>query len=334
MNRDGGTRADEAAARWLARLNARSVTTEELDQFYAWRRDPANAAAYAHAEQVWRDTRELESDPQIAAAIEDALERPQSRSLWASPSRRRMALAGLSAIPVGLAVAAGWWGLAPGEIHETAAGERLAFALSDGTRVQLNGDSRVESDFNEAERNVDLKRGEAVFTVKRDPARPFIVHVNGQSVRALGTSFSTRRADETLRVVLIEGEVEVRSPGVSAARLARAGATATARPGKAIELGNADAQAETAWTRGKLLFRQTPLASAIAQVNRYAGPRIELDDATLGAHRVDGTFDAGDTDSFVAAVTTIFDLDARREGNRIIFERKSDGDAKKSSRKT
>ncbi len=329
MDRGGEAKADEAAAGWLARLNARTVTTDELNQFYAWRRIPANAAAYARVERAWRDARHLEADPQIAAAIDEALERPRSRSFWAG--RRRLILAGAVAIPACVAATMGWWALSRPEVHQTLAGERLVFTLADGTRVHLNSDSRVAVTVSEQARDVELERGEALFAVKRDPARPFTVRMNGQTVRALGTSFSTRRTGDNLRVVLIEGAIDVTTPGTRPARLDRPGALATAEPGRPIALGSVDAEAETAWTRGKLLFRQTALMNAIDQVNRYSGRKIELADAGLRLRRIDGTFEIGDSDSFVAAVTTLFDLHARRAGNRIILETLPGTEAKKTS---
>lgn len=331
MDRGSEAKADEAAARWLARLNARTVTTAELDQFYAWRRDPLNAAAYARAERVWRDARQLSADPDISALTEQALEHPQSRSVLARIGRRGLLRAGLAAVPVGFAAAAGWWMLGRTEIHETKAGERLAFALSDGTRVQLNGSSRISVAFSETERRIELEAGEAIFAVKRELTRPFIVTTGSQSVRALGTSFAMRRTSEALRIVLIEGEIEVADTDASATRLALAGDAVTLRRGQPMARSRADLEAETAWTRGKLLFRQTPLERAIDEVNRYTAKPIELRGAGLGARRVDGVFELGDSDSFIAAVTTIFDLHARTEGNRILLESVPDTTAKKTS---
>jgi transmembrane sensor len=331
MDRGEEAKADEAAARWLARLNARTVTTAELDQFYAWRREPSNAAAYARAERVWRDARKLDADPEIAAAVEAALDRPRSRGLFARISRRNLLQAGLVAAPAGLAVAAGWWMFAPGEIHETQSGERLALVLADGTRVQLNGASRIAVHYSDQHRRVALERGEAVFTVRRDPARPFKVSADDRSVQALGTRFAMRRTGTALRVLLIEGEIELGSPDAAPARLDRPGTAALMRPDAPIALSRADIEAETAWTHGKLLFRQTPLARAVDEVNRYATIPIALRGAGLGAERVDGSFEIGDTDSFVAAVTTIFNLRARPSGGQIVLEPSPEGLGKKTS---
>jgi|APFEC2959095171_1045051.scaffolds.fasta_scaffold00053_52 transmembrane sensor len=332
MDRGGEGNADEMAAGWLARLNARTVTTQELDSFYAWRRIPANAAAYARAERVWRQSQRLEADPEIAAAIEEALDRPRSRSLWHSFSRRRLLFAGATAVPIAAAGAVALWAFDRGEVHETLPGERLAFMLADGTKVDLNTASRIRVYIDGRSRRVTLERGEALFAVHRDTGRPFIVEAGAQSVRALGTSFSTHRTDDALRVVLIEGQVEVTSQGAAPARLAQPGAAALARTGRPVEQSQVDLDVASAWTRGKLIFRQTPLTAAVAEVNRYTEQQVELGDNALAQQRVDGVFEAGDIDSFVAAVTTIFGLQARSQGHIIILEPQSEAAPQKKLR--
>ena len=328
MDRGGTETADEAAARWAARLNARSVTTEELDHFYAWRREPGNEAAYARAERVWRDARDLGEDPDIAAAIDAALERPTRPGFWPLLARRRLLLGGLVAAPIAVAGGA-WWTLQEAKVHETAPGERLAIVLADGSRVDLNTDTRIVVRLDKDARHIELERGEAMFAVKPDATRPFLVTAAGKSVRALGTRFSTYRTRDALQVVLVSGKVAVASAGAPILHLDQPGATAFARTGNATTRGKVDLDLATAWTTGKLLFRQTPLADAVAEMNRYSRRQLDLSDPALGRLKVEGLFDTGDTDSFVAAVSTIFALHARRDDDRIILEPMNGADAKK-----
>src|SRR3546814_2464756 len=52
-----------------------------------------------------------------------------------------------------------------------------------------------------------------------------------------------------------------------------------------------------AWTRGRLLFENVPLAKAVAEVNRYSKDvRIELADPRLEQLRVSGSYLAGDAE--------------------------------------
>ena len=63
-------------------------------------------------------------------------------------------------------------------VLEVPAGQRMSVTLSDGTQVQLNGNSRIEYPviFSRKQRNVKLS-GEAFFEVKHDERHPFIVGI-------------------------------------------------------------------------------------------------------------------------------------------------------------
>ncbi len=44
--------AETEAAAWHARLGARNVSTDTIEEFFAWRAVPANAEAYRRVEKV------------------------------------------------------------------------------------------------------------------------------------------------------------------------------------------------------------------------------------------------------------------------------------------
>lgn len=86
--------------------------------------------------------------------------------------------------------------------------------LKDGTGILLNHATSIkvpkyrESD---STREIWLTEGEAYFTVARDAAKPFIVHIDSLQVRVLGTSFNIR-AYRSLPQVLVsvrDGAVQV-----------------------------------------------------------------------------------------------------------------------------
>ncbi|MBB4099426.1 FecR family protein [Sphingomonas kyeonggiensis] len=317
-------RADEQAAEWLARLNNRSVTTEELEEFYRWRRKPGNAARYAEIESLWRQARALGDDPDIAAAARDALARPrlermESEARGWRPSRR-VVLAGAALAPV--AAGASWLLLPMARAYQTATGEQLVVSLGDGSRIRLNTDSRLHVDAGDTGRRVTLERGQAFFEVKHDPARPFEVRAGKAAIRAAGTQFDVHRSDEAVQVVLTQGSVSVDAgAGVPPTLLKAAGECATIGPAGALAVSHVDVEAATSWTTGRLVFHATPLANAIAEANRYSRTRIELEDPSLAGAKVNGSFETGDMDSFVAAVSALFDLKKRTQENRILLSR-------------
>ncbi len=88
-------------------------------------------------------------------------------------------------------------------------------ALSDGSVVWLNSDSRLEYpvNFTGNERRVRIS-GEAFFEVMHDATRPFIVETDRQSVSVLGTKFNVEAYPlEAVRTTLASGSVRVSLPG-------------------------------------------------------------------------------------------------------------------------
>ena len=71
----------------------------------------------------------------------------------------------------------------------TQLGERSQVVLPDGTKVWLNGESRLKynADFSGRTRDVALT-GEAFFEVRKDTLRPFRVSMNDLQVEVLGTA--------------------------------------------------------------------------------------------------------------------------------------------------
>ena len=304
------TREQAEAADWFARLGRRSVTTRTIRDFQDWRDVPAHDVAYSEVEAFWEANGEYAADPEIMRMTEDALARRHGFRLPAWLRGRRigwpLALASI-AVVAGTLLAVNR--LSP--TYSTEPTEQRVIRLADGTRVHLNVGSRVRVQFRGAERRIFLSRGEAFFDVAHDASRPFVVDAGGADVRALGTKFDVRRDDDRVQVTLVEGVVRVdRDAGKEAWTLApnqqltvaRASATATSLP---------DAASATSWTTGRLTFHETPLAAAVAEVNRYSDRKIALDGG-LSDRLVSGVFDVGDTESFVKGVATWFDLRATK----------------------
>lgn len=307
----------EEAAGWFTRLKQESVSEASIDDFLAWRRDPANDAAYAEVEARWRQADRVSNDPELVRLTEAALRKPR---FWDGLKRRLAS----NLLPLGL-VAATLAGavvllvvqLQP-QAYETDVGAQQIVRLGDGSVLRLNTASRVEVRFGRQERRLVLQRGEAFFEVAHDAERPFVVVAGDTQVRALGTKFDVRRLDGQTQVTLAEGRVEVARPGRKEAW--------TLAPNQQITLNGAppaprvaDAATATSWTTGRLRFQGTPLAEAVAEVNRYTHTKIILDAGAVADERVSGVFDTGDTKAFVSAVTELFGLSARTtpEGIRL-----------------
>jgi len=102
--------------------------------------------------------------------------------------------------------------------------------LPDGSTVETFPGTRMRFDFSDLERRIYLSRGEARFTVAKDPARPFIVETDVIDATAVGTIFTVRVARCGWLVKVDEGAVQISGRG------AATGVVRTLRAGETLEL--------------------------------------------------------------------------------------------------
>lgn len=296
------TAADDQAANWIARLGTRSISLQTIEEFAEWRRNPVNAQAYERAEQLWAKANSLAGDADIQTALDSALcRRPKPRRL--AP----IVVAGLAtAMAVALVVGFTMWE-ARG-VYRTGVGEQNVIQLADGSRIRLDTDTQLKVRYSDGERHIDLTKGQAFFEVAHDPGRPFVVSTSDASVTAVGTVFEVRRIDGETRVVLVSGAVDVAQsrPGVAPQRLNPNQQSAIGK-GQA-RVSAVDAAVATSWTEGELVFVDTPLADAVAEMNRYLVDPIVLDAPTAARTSINGVFRSGDRAAFVAAAAHLLNL--------------------------
>lgn len=320
--RDDQTAIHAEAAQWLARLNSLPVSRETIEGYFEWRRTPAHADAFEEVESVWRRAGDLPPSPALNAALDAALHRsPASRPrfgyLWGWRLGGRPAWIGAVACLGIVAVLAGAGLWQRGTVYSTGVGEQRLIALDDGSRLRLDTDTRLAVHFSAGARHIDLQHGQAFFSVAHNAARPFTVSAGGTDVVATGTQFDVKAQDGGADVTLVEGRVSVSQPGQDIAHLV-AGDQLLSRQNVKPELRHANLSTVTAWTAGHILFEDAPLGQAIDEMNRYLRRPIRLDAPDLVGEHVSGSFDSGDSASFVTALTTTFPLQAASDSDGAI----------------
>ncbi len=312
----GERRALEEAAGWFMRLAQDNVSETTIDGFFAWRAHPANRAAYAEVEARMAQAEQLRNDPELVRMTEAVLRDGRRKRGFGPLGARWIAPFGLAAMALSAAVVL-VLALRP-LTYSTEVGAQQIIRLQDGSVVRLNTDSKVQVRYGPRERQLVLERGEAYFEVAHDEARPFLVQAGDARVRALGTKFDVRRAEGGTHVTLVEGRVEVARTGRSGAWTLNPNEQITLQ-GEAPRPRRADVTQATSWTTGRLRFLETPLASAVDEVNRYSRTKIVLEAGELAQVRINGAFETGDTAAFVSAVTELFGLTADRSAGAIVL---------------
>jgi transmembrane sensor len=310
----------EEASAWFSKLNTRQVSSDTLEGFRVWRQGEGHREAYAEVERAWRRSSALEGEAYATDAVAEAIARGRARrAATGTRAWRPFALIGVGlllviSLGVGVAVQSGLFGRS----YVTGVGEQRLVQLDDGSHIRLDTDTRLVVQLSGARRVVRLERGQALFEVAHDAARPFIVEAGAADVRALGTQFDVRRDAGHVQVTLLQGRIEVR-------RGSDAGAVAVVlHPGEQVVAngglgrpGPIDVAAATSWTDGRLLFHAIPLRQAIAEMNRYSRRRIVLAAPGLADEAVTGAFDTTNIDGFVSAVSGLHALRVERDDKEI-----------------
>lgn len=307
---------ENLAAAWLARED-RGLTPEETAARDGWlAASTLNRVAYLRLKGAWQRADRL-----------SALNSPELPRPVAARSLRRPPLAALAAALL-VALGTGGWYLShqPKEqVFATAVGKAQAVTLADGSRMELNTDTRVRTDMTAARRVVTLESGEAYFEVVHDAHRPFVVYAGNRRITDLGTKFSVFRNGDDVRVTVREGRVKVdvlSGPAVDAPVVAEAGDMVVAKGSETLVSAkpDSDISRDLSWRDGMLVFNQQTLAEAADQFNRYNTRKIMVE-GNARRIRIGGSFKADNVDVFVMLLHRGFGLSVDDQGQRILISR-------------
>ncbi len=321
---------EAAAAKWVAREDGESWSADRSQELQRWLdADTAHRVAYLRLRHAW------DCADRLSVLGAGAVRPPRSSRSglgWAPQLLRAGPLRGAIAAGAAVIVIAATllFGLAPhfaAKPYSTQLGGRETIALTDGTKVLLNTDTRVRADIGSKFRVVHLDRGEAFFDVRHDAAHPFIVIAGGRRITDLGTRFSVRLDGRTVKVVVEEGEVRIDPinviPGVdpkAAPAVVRRGGMAVAEARLVLVVSRSDAQLarDLSWREGLLSFNQTTLAAAAEEFNRYNEKKLVVQGAAAAGVRIDGAFRSDNVVSFARLLREGFGLKVDDDGDEIV----------------
>ena len=205
----------------------------------------------------------------------------------------------------------------------TQLGERSQVVLPDGTKVWLNGESRLKyNPFFSRQRRVKME-GEAYFEVEHDRRAPFVVSTNGLDIEVLGTRFNIRNDDNEHRVttVLLEGAVKAYASGREQAsvRLHPAQQLVFDTRTHAMRLTDCpSAERSINWIDGRFCFEHDTFGEIVAELKRYYNVDIRFMDNRLRDMRFSGNFRVEDGIYHIMSVLQLtYKFNYRIAGNDI-----------------
>jgi len=153
-----------------------------------------------------------------------------------------------------------------------------AISLSDGTKLWLKPGShfRYESDFNVEDRVVYL-HGEMFIHVAPNQAKPFVINMEKNSLRVLGTSFYIKSdKSEKLELKVEEGMVEI-SGNKDAKEILKAGEEIRYdKVNDTFEANSDQNPLVSNWRKNYLVFENVPLMNVFDKLSIFYGVQFSI----------------------------------------------------------
>lgn len=346
-----GTSSPEDEAELLAWLSAEPRRAEQLERLRdAWAMAGASASEASSEHPAKASDRYGDPAEALAGLLERArADDPPVRGTGpaprpVSPHRRRPAgahsarlisrraaglgaLAVLSIAAISILVRGALYGGPEAEVQAfaTASGERRSLVLPDGSRILLGPESeiRVPRRFGRGARDLALS-GTAFFDVSPDMDMPFRVRAGQSIARVAGTRFVVRAYadDDAVRVAVEEGRV-VLAPEAAGSDIAvtlTAGQIGEIDPrgiGRLVPAASLDGL--LAWTKGRLVFSDLPLADVARELERWYGVEIRIEEPGLAARRITLSFSAARIDDLLELIALSIGAEVERTGRTVTF---------------
>lgn len=316
----GSQAVRDEAAQWFVRLQEADISVAERDRFDAWRAaHPEHQDEYNLLQGLWG------AADLLPAARLRALCVPPARSHKRRTVLRYAVAASIVGIALGLGMFSGLNHPAPYSAEfTTALGERRQVALPDGSLIDLNSRSRVAVHYEKGLRGIELKEGEAMFSVEHDTSRPFVVAAGAGRITVTGTRFDVRRDEQQTHVAVEVGTVKVQGrDDVAPVALTAGLGTHISGQGIVAPAYGVDTQALTAWRSGKLVFNNATLAEVTQEVSRYRRQPLRVSNSAVGSLRLTSVFKTDDTDALLKALPHILPVALRTlpDGSQEIISR-------------
>jgi ferric-dicitrate binding protein FerR (iron transport regulator) len=205
--------------------------------------------------------------------------------------------------------------------------EQKALTLSDGTKIRLNGNSkmRIPADFNQSTREVRLE-GEAFFKVE-DDEKPFIVHTDLATVKDLGTAFNVRTNPQKqyMEVAVTDGKISVWSDDQreeTATQLVEGQFGHLDLHKGVLQIEQFGVQNYLSWMNGRLAYDKAPLDKVSRQLSRIYGASFSYSHVSLKELTLTTDFERKSLNKILEVIAMTLRIDYQIKGKEVIWLQK------------
>lgn len=204
------------------------------------------------------------------------------------------------------------------QVFETAVHEVQHNQLFDGSIADLSAKTRLDVHFSEKERRLQLRQGEAQFSVKKDVHRPFVVETSQARMEALGTIFNVDQRGNVTELSVFEGKVAI-SPlnDLQQQKVVSAGERVIVTAGFSHDITKFDISSHKSWTDGWISVEKMPLSELLVKLNRFSQTELKSGDLNTGNLLVTGSFELKEMEKNIQILEALHSLEVIRNDNQI-----------------
>ncbi|WP_029148245.1 FecR domain-containing protein [Methylophilus sp. 5] len=316
----------QAAARWYVRMREATPDAPERTTFEVWLlSDRRHRAAYQMIESTMDDFSSTERLKELSNALSQKLYFEQTAK------RKKVSKLGSGLAVMLLCVGLGFfgrsqyqqWQTAPisSQVQTTSVAQMITRTLDDGSVVTANANSAMEILYYRHQRLVKLSRGEAIFEVTKDPARPFIVETQQAKITVLGTRFAVNQLSKKVRISVDHGRVQVaRADGREPALILHDGEVAEIDETAAVHKVNRNAADSFSFISGHIVFDRADMFEVADTLSRYRQPAVSA--MFFGDHtpKVNAVLKIAELENFIQTLPQSVPVTLKRKDDALMIE--------------
>jgi transmembrane sensor len=324
-DRSGPGDAEATALAWYVRLTSGEASEADWAAHAEWLAESEAHLAAFTAVQV-RFERVDAAGPAARERYTQGAGEAWPLGMLRRPVSRRLLFGGAAMALVLAATGLLTWHGSETVRYATARGEVRQVALADGSTVNLDADTEVKVTFERDRRLATLERGRAIFDVRHDPARPFVLTAGNRQVHVLGTRFEVSMLDDRFSVTVTRGRIGV-SPRGSAQPIRPENTVSAGQRLVYLKDGAAPQRDEVAtadvgrWSDRWLTFVAAPLKTVLAEANRYFPEEtLRTGSPAVAGMTFTGSLHVKDAQTLASNLAAFMALSARREGDHFVLD--------------
>ncbi|MCT7646237.1 FecR family protein [Aliarcobacter butzleri] len=203
----------------------------------------------------------------------------------------------------------------------------LNIVLPDNSIIDLDKKSQIKISYYDTKRVIDLEDGNAMFSVSKDKAKPFLIKTQNTLIEVLGTKFEVINFDNKTVVNVLEGVVQVSYLSnifktQTLAKLEKSQSLILDNEEKVYIQEIIDTNEIATWKNDLIKFNKTSLEDASSMFERYSNNKMIFEDEKSSKLKISGKFSTLHYDSFLKSIEMIYPVKIIKDGNIIKISKK------------